>query len=177
MHRIRLALVSGFAAVALAAVGAAPASAQTNNQSGLVNVNVQDLALQVPASVAVPVSVAANVCGVDVNVLANALNNGPVSCTATSDSSALNTAVANAMTGQGGGGGGASNHQSGLVNVNLQDVAIQVPVSVAVPVGVAANVCGVNANVLASQLQNGGASCTANSTSQALSNAIAGAIV
>ena len=121
-------------------------------------------------------SAAANVCGVDVNVLAQQLQNGPVSCTATSDSTALNTAIANAMTGQGG-GGGASNNQSGLVNVNLQDVAIQVPVSVAVPVGVAANVCDVNANVLASQMKSGSTTCDATSTSQALSNAIAGAIV
>jgi hypothetical protein len=48
---------------------------------------------------------------------------------------------------------------------------------VAVPVGVAANVCDVNANVLATQANNGGASCTATSTSQALSNAIANAMV
>ena len=61
--------------------------------------------------------------------------------------------------------------------VNLQDIAIQVPVSVAVPIGVAANVCGVSANVLASLVQNGGASCAATSSSQALSRAIGNAIV
>jgi glutamine phosphoribosylpyrophosphate amidotransferase len=175
MHRFRLALVGAVAAASLALMAALPASAQTNGQSGLVNVNVQDLALQVPVSVAVPVSAAANVCGVNVNVLAQQLQNGPVSCTATSDSTALNTAIANAMTGQG--GGGASNHQSGLVNVNLQDIAVQVPVSVAVPIGVAANVCGVNANVLASQAQRGSAACNATSSSEALSRAIAGAMV
>jgi hypothetical protein len=48
---------------------------------------------------------------------------------------------------------------------------------VAVPIGLAANVCDVNANVLASQAQTGGASCDATSTSQALSRAIAAAIV
>ena len=175
MHRIRFAFVGAVAAISLGIVGASPAAAQTNNQSGLVNVNVQNLALQVPASVAVPVSVGANVCGVDVNVLAQQLQNGPVSCTATSDSTALNQAIAGAMTGTGGGGG--SNNQSGLVNVNLQNIAVQVPVSVAVPVGVAANVCGVNANVLATQAQTGSASCTATSTSTALSRAIGGAIV
>ena len=175
MHRIRLAFVGAVAVATLAVVGASPASAQTNNQSGLVNVNVQNLALQIPVSVAVPVGVAANVCGVNANVLATQLPSGPVSCTATSDSTALNTAVAEAMTGTGGRGG--SNAQSGLVNVNLQDIAIQVPVSVAVPVGVAANVCGVNANVLAQQAQTGSASCTANSSSQALNDALARAIV
>jgi len=175
MHRIRLAIAGGAVAAAIATMSAAPAAAQTNDQSGLVNVNVQNLALQAPVSVAVPVSVAANVCGVAVNVLATAAQNGPVSCTATSDSAALNQSVANAMTGQG--GGSANNNQSGLVNVNLQDIAIQVPVSVAVPVGVAANVCGVNANVLANQLQNGSASCSATSSSEALSRAIGNAIV
>ena len=80
------------------------------------------------------------------------------------------------MTGQGG-SGSASNHQSGLVNVNLQDTAIQVPVSVAVPIGVAANVWDVNANVLASQAKSGPTSCDATSRSNALSRAIANAIV
>ena len=49
----------------------------------------------------------------------------------------------------------ASNHQSGLVNVNLQDVTVQAPISVAVPVGVAANVCDINAAVLAQQAATG----------------------
>lgn len=175
MHRIRIGLVGGLASLAMMVAAAGAASASTNNQSGLVNVNVSGVTAQVPVSVAVPVSLAANVCGVSVNVLANQLQNSPVSCTATSYSTALNTAVANAMTQQG--GGGASNHQSGLVNVNLSQVAIQVPASVSVPIGVAANVCGVDANVLATQAQGGSASCTATSTSQALSNAIASAIV
>jgi hypothetical protein len=175
MQRIRLALAGGFAAIAMTVAGSGAASAQTNDQSGLVNVNVQNLALQVPASVAVPVSLAANVCGVDVNLLAQQLQNGPVSCTATSNSAALSQSIADAMTGQG--GGAASNHQSGLVNVNLQDIAIQVPVSLAVPIGVAANVCDVNANVLAHQAKSGSATCDATSTSQALSRAIAAAIV
>jgi Fe2+ transport system protein FeoA len=175
MQRLRLSLAGGLAAIAMTLAGSGAASAASNDQSGLVNVNVQNLALQVPVSVAVPVAVAANVCGVDVNVLAQQFANGPVSCNATSTSTALNRSIADAMTG--GGGGGSSNQQSGLVNVNLQDIAIQVPVSVAVPVGVAANVCDVNANVLASQLKNGPTSCDATSSSNALSRAIAAAIV
>lgn len=46
--------------------------------------------------------------------------------------------------------------QRGLVNVNVEDVTIQVPV------GIAANVCDVNANVLAQQIaQTGSAECDA----------------
>jgi len=72
----------------------------------------------------------------------------------------------------------------GLVNVTIGDVTILddflndtqiaalnnlgVPITVQVPVGVAANVCGVDANVLASQKKAGAASCDAKSGSQAL---------
>ena len=49
----------------------------------------------------------------------------------------------------------------------------QAPISVAVPIGVAANVCDINAAVLASQNGTGGAVCTATSTSNALTQAIA----
>lgn len=72
----------------------------------------------------------------------------------------------------------------GLVDVTIQDVSIlnnflndtqiaalnnlNVPITVQVPIGVAANVCGVNANVLAQQERAGGAECTAESGSQAL---------
>jgi hypothetical protein len=72
----------------------------------------------------------------------------------------------------------------GLVDVTIQDVTIlenflndtqiaalnnlNVPITVQVPIGVAANVCGVNANVLAQQERAGGAECDAKSGSQAL---------
>jgi hypothetical protein len=72
----------------------------------------------------------------------------------------------------------------GLVDVTIQDVTIldnflnetqiaalnnlNVPITVQVPIGVAANICGVNANVLAQQERAGGAECTAESGSQAL---------
>lgn len=48
----------------------------------------------------------------------------------------------------------------------------QVPVTVQLPVGIAANVCGVDANILAKQKQGGNASCAATSTSQALNQAV-----
>ena len=176
LSRLRHAIATALAGLGLAALTLAPmpALAASNNQSGLVNVNVQGVTVQAPISVAVPVGVAANVCDVNAAVLADQLATGPASCTATSNSQALSMAVAQAMTT---GGGGSSNHQSGLVNVNVQDLAIQAPISVAVPVGVAANVCDVNAAVLAQQAATGGGSCTATSTSNALTQAIAGAMV
>jgi hypothetical protein len=77
------------------------------------------------------------------------------------------------------------NTSQGLVTVTVQDVSILnnflnhdqiaalngVPITVQVPVGVAANVCGVNANVLAKQ-KAGGATCTAKSGSRALAQQV-----
>ena len=65
----------------------------------------------------------------------------------------------------------ATNTQNGLINVNLQNLALAIPVSVAVPVSVAANVCGVSVLSLKNST-----SCTATSTSQALSRALAKAL-
>lgn len=165
-------LVSLLSAAALGslALTPAPALAANNHQSGLVNVNLQDLNLQVPVSVAVPVGVAANACDVSAAVLAQQAATGPATCTATSTSQALSSAVATSMTS---GGGSQNNSQSGLVNVNVQGLNIQAPISIAVPVGIAANVCDINAAVLASQNGTGAAVCTATSTSDALTSAIA----
>lgn len=77
----------------------------------------------------------------------------------------------------------ASADQNGLVNVDLSNVRTdiaknidvdvsQVPVSVQVPVGVAANVCGVDANVLAQQKKGGTAECQAQNTSTALNQIV-----
>jgi len=79
------------------------------------------------------------------------------------------------------------NTGAGLVNVQVGNVSLLnnflnktqlaalnnlgVPVTVQVPVGVAANVCGVAANVLAKQ-KAGGATCTAKSGSKALAQSI-----
>ena len=78
--------------------------------------------------------------------------------------------------------GSAQAQQAGLVNVDISNVAnniaqninvdvSQIPVTVQVPVGIAANVCGVNANVLARQGV-GAAQCTATSTSTALNQLV-----
>lgn len=76
----------------------------------------------------------------------------------------------------------AQAQQSGLVNVDISNVAnniaqninvdvSQIPVTVQAPIGIAANVCGVNANVLARQGA-GAALCTATSTSTALNQIV-----
>ncbi len=173
MRHTLLAAASALCGLALSAAST-PALAASNQQSGLVNVNLQGVTVQAPVSVAVPVGVAADVCNINAAVLAQQANLGQARCTAVSDSTALNQAVAQSMAG--GSGGGASNQQSGLVNVNVQNLTLQAPVSVAVPVGVAANVCNVDAAVLAAQANAGATSCTANSTSTALNQAIARSI-
>jgi hypothetical protein len=70
-------------AVALGLGAAVPALAQ--QQEGLVNVNVSD----VDVNVQVPVAIAANVCGVAVNVLAEQLP-GDVQCEADAEAAANN---------------------------------------------------------------------------------------
>jgi len=81
----------------------------------------------------------------------------------------------------------AQNVSGGLVNVSIQDVNvlndslnqneieilnnnnIAVPINIQVPIGIAANVCGIAANVLAADLkQDGKANCTATNASRAL---------
>ena len=50
------------------------------------------------------------------------------------------------------------------VNVALEDV----PITIQLPVSVAANVCGVNVNVLSVQVPTGGSTCTATTSSPTL---------
>lgn len=122
-----------------ASIGFVPSlGAQPVEQSGLVNVNAQDTTIQVP------VAVAANICGVDVNVLASNIADAPVECTADGVSIAQDSDRP---------GGPVS--QDGLVNVNLQDTTVQVPVAIA------ADICGVDANVLAQEVGDAPATCTA----------------
>jgi hypothetical protein len=118
-------------------VGVSTANAQ--NQSGLVNVAVVNNTVQIP------IGIAANVCGVTVNLLSQATSTSPVNCTAVSGATAMST-------GNSGGGGG---NQQGLVNIFIANNTIQVPV------GIAANICGVAANVLAQNVSTGSATCNA----------------
>lgn len=77
----------------------------------------------------------------------------------------------------------AQPRQSGLVNVEVSNVANdiarnlsvdvgQIPLTVTVPIGVAATVCGIAANVLGEQAPSGNPSCTATSTNNALNNIV-----
>lgn len=69
--------------------------------------------------------------------------------------------------------GPAAAQQSGLVNVNIEDVDLGVIANVQVPIGIAANVCGINAAVLAADLnQDGSAECTADADVVAENQAI-----
>ena len=93
------------AAAFAAATVSAPAMAQLDTSAGLVNVRIGDVTLlnnflndtqvaalnglDVPVTVQVPVGVAANVCGVDANVLASQKKNGDATCDAKSGSKAL----------------------------------------------------------------------------------------
>jgi hypothetical protein len=137
-----LAVVGATAAIALGA--AAPASAQTQ-QEGLVNINFEDINVQLP------VSVAATLCDINVNLLAEQVDAGRTECDATAESIAT----------RGSQSGGGNTQQEGLINVNVTDVNVQVPIAVA------AALCDINVNVLAQQLDLGPTSCTPDATSVA----------
>jgi hypothetical protein len=138
--RVVVFLAALIASIALAV----PASGQTS-QRGLVNVNLEDI------DIAIPVAVAANVCDVSVNALADQIGTGNTACTTDAESGAV--------FGPGGSNGGAQ--QRGLVNVNVADVVVLVPVSVA------ANICDLDVNVLAQQREFGRTTCDAVAQSQA----------
>jgi hypothetical protein len=144
-RKSHLARLIATAVTAVALASAAPASAQPVEQDGLVNVNIQDV------EVLVPVSVAANICDVNVGILARQEREGGAVCEATAESIA--------SPGASDGGGPVS--QEGLVNVNIQGLDVFVPVSIA------ANVCDINVGVLAEQLREGGAECDATAESLA----------
>jgi hypothetical protein len=133
--------MTGAAAVALGlTMAAAPASAAPNDadQDGLVNLALQDTNVQLP------IAVAADVCGVAVNVLAQTPVSAPVDCTADGVSTATRES-----------GGPNTARQEGLVNVAVQDTNVQVPVAVA------ANVCGLAVNALATTPISGPVTCDA----------------
>jgi len=105
MHRPILAIASS-AVITLGAAFAAHAQ-----QSGLVNVDISNLradiakdinvnASQIPVNVQVPAAVAANVCGVDANVLAQQKQGSAPSCQAKNKSQALNDQVQRQLVAQ-----------------------------------------------------------------------------
>lgn len=149
-------VVGGVAAVAIAAsvFGVAAASGDDPStspptepvtQEGLVNLNLTGVTAQLP------IALAADLCDVEVAVLVDELSDGSAPCNASSNSAAL-------VTTQDGG----PVAQEGLVNVNVTDVVVQAPISVA------ANVCDVTVGVLVSRLQDGASPCDATGTAEAI---------
>src|SRR5207244_4419543 len=96
--KVRVTLAA-LAATLVALVATAAAGAQ--NQSGLVNVAVVNNTVQVP------IGIAANVCGVSVDVLTQGILTGDTACRAVSGATAT-------FAGGNGGGGGS---QQGLINL------------------------------------------------------------
>lgn len=140
VRRTAAALTSAAALSVTGIAMAQPAQAAPNNanQNGLVNLALQDTTVQLP------IALAANVCGVAVNVLATATGSGPVTCTAEGVSTAERQR-----------GGPNNARQNGLVNVAVQGTTVQVPIAVA------ANVCGVTVNAISSLNLVGETSCDA----------------
>jgi hypothetical protein len=153
MGPLMKALVGGVAVIAAAAgaggvvAAAAPATTPTDpvTQEGLVNLNLTGVTVQLP------IALAADLCDVTVDVLVNELDDGSAPCDASSNSDAV---VATED------GGPVS--QEGLVNVNVTDVVVQAPISIA------ANVCDVTVAVLVSRLQDGASPCDATGTADAI---------
>jgi hypothetical protein len=136
--------IVGSALLALALVSPA-AAAPGGNQVGdtLVNVQISDV------TIAVPIAIAANLCDINVNVLAGQVDAGDTTCEATAESIAT--------PGSNGGNGGQNGNQAGnsLVNVQITDLEVLVPIALA------ANLCDTSVNILARQLALGDAECDA----------------
>jgi hypothetical protein len=127
--------------IAVVAALAATAPAGAARQSGLVNINVEDNVVQVP------VAIAANVCDVTVAVLVSELaDTGTTTCDALATSGATVTPSER----------GPEARQNGLINVNLQNNTVQIPIAAA------ANICDVDVLVLVTAiLLDDATSCTA----------------
>jgi hypothetical protein len=98
-----LALAPAYAQTAPAPTTSAPAPATTGTlppQTGLVNVNLSNIRVEiarnmkvdlekVPINLQLPINVAANICGLDVNLLSKQSSTSQPSCTATNSSLAM----------------------------------------------------------------------------------------
>lgn len=75
--------------------------------------------------------------------------------------------------------GASAQQQEGLVTVNVEDteilneLSLQAPIQVQVPIGIAAQVCGLDANVIAKQRKDDeNFACDAENSSQAFANLV-----
>ena len=128
-------LVTGALTLALVS----PAAAANRAGNTLVNVQVSDV------TILVPISVAANLCDTTVNILSNNIDGAEPVCTATAETAAS----------PGNGGGGGNTAGDSLVNVQIDDVFV------AVPVALALNLCDTTVNLLATDLETGMPTCDA----------------
>jgi hypothetical protein len=135
------------AVLLVAAVIVSPATAA--RQNGLVNINIEDNVVQVP------VAVAANVCDVDVAILVRLLRDtGSTACTSEAFSGAT---VSDRPNDTGG------TRQDGLINVNLENNTVQIPIAAA------ANICDVNVAVLVGAiLEDDATECDANAGAEGI---------
>lgn len=149
-------------AVLASGLVAGAAHAQTQTQEGLVNVAVGDIGVDAlnNTNVQVPIGIAAQVCGVDANVIAQQGDDAVADCEVTQESA--NTAFMNYVSESTGSTGSPDQDQEGLVNVGVGDIGIDAlnNTSVQVPVGIAAQVCGVDANIIAEQGDDALTECT-----------------
>jgi hypothetical protein len=136
--RTRTLVAAGALSLAGTGLLAAPSAAQPVTQEGLVNVNITDVAVQVP------VGIAANVCDVNVAVLVDTFLDQAADCNADTEQQAT---VSSSDSGP--------VNQQGLANVNLTDVSVQIPI------GIAANICDVNVGVLVSNFVDQADACDA----------------
>lgn len=139
------------ASAGLALVGTPLGSAQATVQEGLVNLNLTDVTAQLP------IALAADLCDVEVAVLVSELDDGSAPCEASSNPDALVTTE-----------DGGPVTQEGLVNVNVTDVVVQAPVSLA------ANVCDITVAILVSRLQDAASPCDATGTADAITSTESG---
>lgn len=168
-------LTASMTAIALAAALTA-GTAGAQQQNGLVNVGIgdiealNDLDIANGTVVQVPIGIAAQVCDVDANVLASEGSDGETVCTVEQEQA--NDAFINYVTQEQSrqdettAGGSGKAKQDGLVNVAVGDVTALNEVDilngtiVEVPVELAAEVCGVDANVLSKEDKDGSTVCT-----------------
>jgi hypothetical protein len=139
---------TGTAEAITASDSGAPGEGTPVDQEGLVNLNLTGVTVQLP------IALAADLCDVTVDVLVNELDDGSAPCEASSNSDAV-------VATQDGG----PVAQDGLVNVNVTDVVVQAPISIA------ANVCDVTVAVLVSRLADGASPCDAAATAEAITPA------
>lgn len=146
MKRFLVSMIGAGAMTVGGVAAATPAAAQPPTQQGLVNVAITDVGVQIP------VALAANICDVNVAVLVSDLQDDSADCVADADSTADITFAP----------GSGPTTQRGLVNVLVEDVAVQVPI------GIAANVCDVNVAVLVDQFLDSASDCNADADSEAI---------